>query len=161
MRGGDRKSKSINELKAQGTYRADRHANRVKATPAADIAAPPDRFDKAHVAKWYEVCKHLKDFEILAVQDYDSIVTYVETTLMQRNAIIDVQQNGMSIEVETKFGTVTRVNPAWTVYKECEAIIKPLREQFGFTPRARQGIKVKEAEPDKKDPLAALLSKFN
>ena len=38
-----------------------------------------------------------------------------------------------------------------------EAIIKPLREQFGFTPRARQGIHVKKVEK-KVDPILEILT---
>lgn len=156
MKGGDRKSKTEAELKASGTFRADRHANRLKA-PTTKEYPPPELFDKEHLEKWNEVCGHLSDFDILAEQDFDSIKTYVEAVILQRKALKDVAENGMSIEEETKAGPITKISPAWRIYMDCEKVIKPLREQFGFTPRARQSIQVKPKKETKADPMAAIL----
>jgi phage terminase small subunit len=50
-------------------------------------------------------------------------------------------------------------NPNLKIYQQMEAVIKPLREQFGFTPRARQSIHVKKKEVKKEDPILAILTK--
>lgn len=143
-----RPTKSDAELKASGTFRADRHKNRAKAE-TVDALPPPEHFDDEHTSKWHEVCGHLRAFDILANQDVDSIKQYVMAVILQRKAWDDIIARGQTIN--------DRVNPSWRVYCDCDKIIKPLREQFGFTPRSRQGIQVKPKETKKADPLAAIL----
>jgi len=107
--------------------------------------------------KWEEVCGHLRAFDILANQDVDSIKQYVMAVILQRKAWDDIIERGQTIVIQTEKGVNERVNPSWRVYCDCDKIIKPLREQFGFTPRSRQGIQVKPKETKKADPLAAIL----
>ena len=151
MRGGDRKSKPIEELKASGTFRKDRHASRLETrVPALEKAPPPPAwFDKEHTDKWNEVCANLLEFGIMATQDLDAIKTYVCTTIAQSNAWKSVIEDGIIVG--------DKENPALKIYRDMEQIVKPLREQFGFTPRSRQGINIKPAETKKADPLAAIL----
>jgi len=151
-----RPTKSDAELKASGTFRADRHKNRAKAE-IIDHLPPPEHFDEEHQMKWEEVCGHLRAFDILANQDVDSIKQYVMAVILQRKAWDDIIERGQTIVIQTEKGENERVNPSWRVYCDCDKIIKPLREQFGFTPRSRQGIQVKPKETKKADPLAAIL----
>ncbi len=146
-----RPPKSTDELKASGTYRKHRHDGRIEgmADKLDAIPAHPAHFDKEHVAKWDEVCNNLLRFGILALQDLDAIQLYVETIIMQRKALKDINARGFEIK--------GRKNPSFNVYSDCEKIIKPLREQFGFTPRSRQSIKVKKEDTKKQDPILALL----
>lgn len=153
MRGGDRKSKSDEEHKKAGTFRNDRHGNRLSAQPISGTPAPPQHFDSDHVAKWNEVCGWLIKFEIMAEQDYDSIKVYVETELVQRKAWDQLNKLGHTIETKTG----PKLNPAWRVYSECDKILKPLREKFGFSPRDRQGIRIGKPEKKKSDPILAML----
>ena len=136
--------------KAEGTYRADRHGSRLKAIESTDLK-PPAHFNKAQIAKWNEVVNHLRQFDILSDQDADSIATYVESVLIQRDAFLLMQREG--------FLDGEKTHPAFRVYRDMEAVIKPLREQFGFTPRARQSIHVKKKEAKKEDPILAILTK--
>lgn len=145
-----RPPKPESQHKADGTYRPDRHGSRLKATESANLK-PPAHFNKQQIAKWNEVVEHLRQFEILADQDSDSIATYVESVLIQRDAFLMMQKEG--------FLDGEKTHPAFRVYRDMEAVIKPLREQFGFTPRARQSIHVKKNEAKKADPILEILSK--
>lgn len=152
--GKGRPPKSNKELKESGTYRPDRHADRLTAPPLDGVPPPPAHFDSEHVAKWNEVCGWLIKFEIMALQDFDSIKLYVETELVQRKAWKSVHEKGQIIE--TKHGP--KLNPAWRVYTDCDKILKPLREKFGFSPRDRQSLHLKKEEKKKVDPILALLT---
>jgi P27 family predicted phage terminase small subunit len=145
-----RPSKSEAEHKATGTFRPDRHGSRLKASES-EILKPPAHFNKVQIAKWNEVVNHLRQFDILSDQDADSIATYVESVLIQRDAFLLMQREG--------FLDGEKTHPAFRVYRDMEAVIKPLREQFGFTPRARQSIHVKKKEVKKEDPILAILTK--
>jgi P27 family predicted phage terminase small subunit len=150
MKGGDKRSKSIKAHKAAGTFRANRHGNRIESSAKLvnDIPAP-NYFQGEHLRKWNEVVGHLRDFGILAIQDADSIETYVSSIIVQKMAYASIISDGLEVDGFP--------NPNLKVYQQMEAIIKPLREQFGFTPRARQGIHVKK-ETKSVDPILEILT---
>ena len=139
-----RPSKSDAELKASGTFRPDRHQHRAKADKV-DSLPTPEGFDSEHLAKWEEVCDHLRAFEILAKQDSDSVMTYVVAIIMQRKAWAESLKGGDGVK------------DAVLIFEKMEKIIKPLREQFGFTPKARQGIQTKPKEVTKVDPMMEIM----
>ena len=146
-----RPPKSEAKHKEAGTFRNDRHGNRLKADSTTDNLQPPAHFTLEQVAKWNEVTEHLKSFGILAKQDADSIATYVESILLQRMVFLELQQTGVHDGEKT--------SAAFRVYRDLENIIKPLREQFAFTPRARQSVHVKPVDTKKVDPILEILSK--
>jgi P27 family predicted phage terminase small subunit len=145
-----RPPKSEAKHKESGTYRAHRHSTRLKTNPDDDLQ-PPEHFTPEQAAKWNEVVNHLKSFDILAEQDADSIATYVQSVILQRAMFIEMQRTGIHDGEKT--------SAAFRVYRDLENVIKPLREQFGFTPRARQSIHVKPKDTKKVDPILAILSK--
>lgn len=145
-----RPPKSEAKHKESGTYRAHRHSTRLKASTDDDLQ-PPAHFTPEQVDKWHEVVNHLKSFDILAEQDADSIATYVQSVILQRAMFIEMQRTGIHDGEKT--------SAAFRVYRDLENVIKPLREQFGFTPRARQSIHVKPKDTKKVDPILEILSK--
>lgn len=152
MKTGGQNKKSVAKHKAEGTYNATKHGGQIVDVPLllSVPPAPPD-FDSEHRAKWEDVCRLLLEAGILAKQDADSIRSYVETSVMQRRAWQDVVRIGM---IDEEKG---RPNAAFLVFERCDKILKPLREQFGFTPRARQSINL-SPPPEKEDPIMALLN---
>lgn len=155
MRGGHN-VKSSAELKASGTIRKDRHASRVEnnIAPISELP-PPAHYEGEYLAKWNEVVKHLADFKILAAQDYDAICTYVETVIFQRMCLRDFQTTGQ-VTVESNGRQMQ--NPAMKSYLQCDAILKPLREKFAFTPKDRQSVHISTKDEKKADPFKALMS---
>jgi P27 family predicted phage terminase small subunit len=147
--GKGRPPKDTATLKAQGTYRDDRHAKRLEVKPVDAMPPAPDDFNEEHSAKWAEVCGLLFRAGILSEQDGHAIRTYVENTILARRAWEALSRDGMVIMVETKQGEKAVTNPWFRVYQDCQKILKPLMEQFGFTPRARMGLKL-DAETHQK-----------
>ena len=155
MRGGHN-AKSSAALKASGTIRKDRHANRVEnhINPVSELPAPA-HYDGEYLEKWNEVVKHLADFKILAAQDFDAICTYVETVIFQRLCLREFQST-MQVTVEQNGRQMQ--NPAMKSYLQCDAILKPLREKFAFTPKDRQSVHVSKKDEKKADPMKAIMS---
>lgn len=151
-----RPTKSSAELKASGTIRKDRHASRVENNidPISELP-PPAHYEGEYLTKWNEVVKHLADFKILAAQDYDAICTYVETVIFQRLCLRDFQTTGQ-VTVENNGRQMQ--NPAMKSYLQCDAILKPLREKFAFTPKDRQSVHISTKDEKKADPFKALMS---
>ena len=74
-----------------------------------------------------------------------------ESVIMQRLTYLQVVADGPIVD--------GKANPAIKAYQNLETIIKPLREQFGFTPRSRQGMNVQNKVEEKVDPILEILSK--
>ena len=149
MNGGhNRKNAELH--KQNGTYRKGKHGSSAIVSTADDLQ-PPAHFTPEQIDKWNEVVNHLKSFDILAQQDADSIATYVQSVILQRAMFIEMQKTGIHDGEKT--------SAAFRVYRDLENVIKPLREQFGFTPRARQSIHVKPKDTKKVDPILEILSK--
>ena len=155
-KGGVRTIKSTDELKASGTFRKDRHDTRVENNIDAVTSIPaPAHYEGEYLTKWNEVVKHLADFKILANQDFDAICTYVETVIFQRLCLREFQTT-MQVTVEQNGRQMQ--NPAMKSYLQCDAILKPLREKFAFTPKDRQSVHVTKKEAKKVDPMMAIMS---
>lgn len=151
-----RPTKSSAELKASGTIRKDRHASRVEnhVVLVSELPAPA-HYEGEYLTKWNEVVKHLADFKILAAQDYDAISTYVETVIFQRMCLREFQAtNQITFESNGR----QMQNPALKSYLQCDAILKPLREKFAFTPKDRQSVHISSKDEKKADPFTALMS---
>jgi len=150
-RGGHNKKSNARHEK-DGTLNTTKHTKPVVDVKPVDAIPPaPDFFDNEHREKWQEVCGLLFEAGILARQDMDAVRTYVQTTILQSRAWQFGLING--IEVDEK----GRLSAAFLAFERCDKILKPLREQFGFTPRSRQSINL--APPvEQEDPIMALLN---
>lgn len=156
MRGGNN-IKGAAEKKLAGTGRADRDAARLENfVPTLSVTPlPPRGFDAKHRRKWNETAGKLVSMGVLSEADLDALVVLVQNMVLAENAYESVRTDGMVIMVKTAKGEKPIQNPAFRVYMECQKNVKPLLEQFGMTPKSRQGLKVKE--PEQQDPLADLL----
>lgn len=152
---GGHNVKPAAQKRAEGTSRKDRDAGRVEdnlPTFEGELMPPP-HFDAQHKARFKECCRLMKEAGVLQPMDYDAIVLYVENQIMAANAWNDIQENGITLQVPimSKDGEVAGykpiTNPAFRQYQDCQKVIKPLMEQFAFTPRARMSIKVKDTKP--------------
>lgn len=129
MRGGHN-AKPNQELAANGTYRKDRHAARLEAPPAEGIPEPPAHFDAEHRQRWYKVGGMLKTLGILADVDAESLRTYVAMAVTADRAYIRYLEKAERCD--------------WLIFRDASTMAERLQDKFGFTPRARMGIKVPE-----------------
>jgi len=166
MKGG-RNIKPVAKKKAEGTYRKDRDKDRLELSMPAFVGElmPPPHFDKRHVVKFKECQRLLSDAGILQPQDFDSIVTYVENQILAADAWESLQKDGMTVIVTKmdKDGNIVSTrpmtNPAFRQYQDCQKILKPLMEQFAFTPKARMSIKVQREKPKAESAILKAMSR--
>jgi len=144
----------------EGTSRADRDAGRVETIvkPISQTPPAPKHFDRRHTAKWKECCRLLIESNVLALHDTDAIQLYVETWFLAAAAYSDIVESGMTTIVETKRGTIKMTNPSVRQYQDCQKILKPLMDTFGFTPKARMSLKVEKKSEKQQSAVLALLS---
>ena len=145
--------KSVDEHRLDGTYRPHRHADRAEiiAETLEELPIPADLEPELH-AKFLEVCRHLGSLGILAKQDTDSIVAYIQALHLRQLAWNELQAG---------IANGGEINPAFRAYLATDQILRPLRSKMGLEPRSRQSLKTKKAISKKLDPLAALFGKQN
>ena len=149
MRGGHN-VKSAADLKRSGTFRKDRHGNRVEsaAKPMQYLPEAPPHFDKRHVSAWNTVCGNVKALGILTEQDLSLMEVYVVFVLIWQDAAAEVQKRGITF---TDGDRVIK-NPAFVIMTEAAKMTNQIGAQFGFSPKSRMSIKTEPQEPE--DPFA-------
>ena len=154
MASGGHNAKPSSQLKKDGTYRKDRHAARVEGVAKILEVIPkaPAHFDQKHREKWAQVCKKVYELGILAEQDTDAIEQYVCNWLMWEAAAAEVLKRGITF---TDGDRIIK-NPAFNVMQEAGKVVNQIGALFGFSPRARMGIKTQETKPE--DPFAKFLN---
>ena len=154
MGSGGHNAKPSSVLKREGTYRKDRHLNRVESVAKLlpTIPEPPGHFDQTHREKWGEVCQKVFNLGILTEQDTDVLELYVCNWVMWEAACAEVKKRGITF---TDGDRIIK-NPAFSIMQESGKVIQQLSGLFGFSPRARMGIKTDPQE--EKDPFASFLN---
>lgn len=149
MKTGGKNIKSTDDLKKSGTFRKDRHENRIETVviPMETVPDPPEYFDKRHREKWSNTCKKMFDLSILADQDKDLIEVYVCHWFLWLDSSAEVRKKGVTFSDE---GRIIK-NPAVAIMNESAKVVNQMGALFGFSPRARMGIKTEKKKPV--DPL--------
>lgn len=139
MRGGHN-VKPTNEHQKTGTFRPDRHGNRVDSqTPGIETKPPPPaHFDARHVSEWDKVCGHVVDMGVMAAPDVYLLEIYVSNWFIWQDAAMEVRQKGSTIQNDE--GRTVK-NPAVLVMAEAWKVLSVVSGLFGFSPRGRMGLK--------------------
>ena len=145
-----RPAKTTQQLKREGTYRKDRHAQRLEVPPADGIPAPPPTFDERHADKWREVCERLKGMSILTKHDVDTIQAYCTAYFDLQDAEETLRQEGKYLHSDT--GTA-RVHPAWRVKNDALKTLRQLSAALGFSPLDRTRV---NAQPENERKVSIL-----
>ena len=135
---------STAELKKNGTYRADYHADRMEnnADPLEEVEAAPKHYDKAQSALYYRVAELTLNNSLLTKMDYFVICRYVDCTFGAQDCQREIKEKGYVLDNEKK-------NPAVDMLMKYYAELRQIEDRFGFNPRARQSIKVTPKQVEK------------
>lgn len=157
MRGGHN-IKSTSEKKITGTSRRGRDADRLEnhTKNLTECPPAPRGWEGKHKKKWIEVGQKLVSLGVLADADLDALAAMVQLMVVSEDAHESVSEQGAVIWVESSNGTRPIQNPNFRVYLDAQKQLKPLLEQFGMTPKSRQGIKTEKHEDE--DPVAKMLA---
>lgn len=80
---------------------------------------------------------HKKLLEVVGV---DLLVAYAREMAIYHDLMLEVEKEGFTIEVETKNGTMTQINPKRKIAESALANAKSLATEFGFTPASRNRV---------------------
>ena len=70
----------------------------------------------------------------------DLLVAYAREMAIYHDLMLEVEKEGFTIEVETKNGTMTQINPKRKIAEAALANAKSLAVEFGFTPASRNRV---------------------
>lgn len=142
------KRKAIAAHRAQGTFRADRHAKPRISYPPASISAPR-YLGKIARQEWNRVAPLLLERGLLARTDIGSLATYCTAFAGWRECVALIAEQGQIIRVESSTRTGRTVkpirNPAVTMMLDYQRAMLAAAAKFGFSPYDRERIEGTEA----------------
>ncbi len=153
---GGRPPKSTAQHKADGTYHATKHRDRLKYPILDAIPKPPTGFTKEQVVKWNIICGTLQRDGMLSDTFLHLVELYCNAWKRWCEGAQEVDKTGIT------FGTdsgQTKQNPAVAIEKEMMALQLRILQDMGYTPRAAMSMKSTGQEKQDDDPLAFLLNK--
>ena len=86
------------------------------------------------------VATELMHNNLLDVYGVDMVVAYAHEMALYHDMMSDIEKEGVTIEVMTKAGVVTRINPKRKVAEGALAAAKSLAVEFGMTPSSRSRV---------------------
>lgn len=128
--------------KRAGTYRKDRHA-----TPDLPAKSPamPTGMTKGAGDAWKRIVPALETTGYLAEVDAEALRQLCEAIDDYQKAGAAITKHGLLVSHHTSDGRIVkRLNPAWTMRKDCRAAIISLAQKFGMTPSGRTGLGSKD-----------------
>ena len=100
------------------------------------------------------VATELMHNNLLDVYGVDMIVAYAREMALYHDMMTEVEREGVTIEVVTKNGVVTQINPKRKVAEGALASAKSLATEFGMTPSSRSRVSVILNGNEQKDEFA-------
>ena len=100
------------------------------------------------------VASELMHNNLLDVYGVDMIVAYAREMALYHDMMSDIEKEGVTIEVVTKTGVVTQINPKRKVAEGALASAKSLATEFGMTPSSRSRVSVILNGNEQKDEFA-------
>jgi P27 family predicted phage terminase small subunit len=135
--------KSTQELKITGTYREDRHADRVEGKSPKEIPAAPAHLSKEEAQIFEEVATLMMENESLAELDYNAVEQYSVQLNIFRKAKKELEKNknGYVVPHTNKAGATNMIPSPWlTILKTSQDALIKLNAKLGLTPVDRNKV---------------------
>ena len=100
------------------------------------------------------VATELMHNNLLDVYGVDMIVAYAREMALYHDMMTEVEREGVTIEVVTKNGVVTQINPKRKVAEGALTSAKSLATEFGMTPSSRSRVSAILNGNEQKDEFA-------
>ena len=100
------------------------------------------------------VATELMHNNLLDVYGVDMVVAYAREMALYHDMMTEVEREGVTIEVVTKNGVVTQINPKRKVAEGALASAKSLATEFGMTPSSRSRVSAILNGNEQKDEFA-------
>ncbi len=100
------------------------------------------------------VAAELVNNRLLDLVGVDLVVAYAREMGLYHDTMRELEKEGYTIEVETKFGSTTLVNPKRKVAESALANAKSLAVEYGLTPASRSRVAALLSDDARKDEFA-------
>lgn len=138
----------------RGTDQPCRMTDNAASTGTAIVSLPRSGL-KGSAKKVFEiVATELIHKCLLDIVGIDLVVAYAREMGLYHDTMRELEKEGYTIEVETKFGSTTLVNPKRKVAESALANAKSLAAEFGLTPASRSRVAALIADNAPKDDFA-------
>ena len=140
------RKKTVQEHKADGTYRADRHGTGGPVIPIAeDWRTPPKRLNAKAAELWRVEAVPLIDAEIMTLADLSMFTDLMELTAAYRGLMAEI--GGQFVQIGSEGQPVK--HPGWQICRDMLSQINGMRRDFGLSPISRGKL---PAAPKKQEP---------
>ena len=162
MKGRKKIPDSIKELR--GTNQPCRMSGETNINPVEDFMEISDAKGlsvlKTKRAKdiFKEKANQLIQLKVLTNMDLEQLAIYAHNVDMMFTCMTELKKYKFKEVKDKNQNTVTIENPYLKLYKDLIPLINKMASEFGFSPVSRMKFNHK---PEEKDPLQALLNKFN
>lgn len=130
------------ELRVLHGDRKDR-INTNEPKPRDNAVTCPDWLSTKAKNVWLRLAPDLIDKGVLTFWDVDQFARYCALTVINREALEDVQENGVKVDGFTPSGHPTKVkNPSLQVARDTATELRALAGKFGLTPSDRASLNV-------------------
>lgn len=109
----------------------------------------PEHLDRHGKKLWKRCLQNLKSLGKLHTADFDLIEQYVFSVSECRRLSERISEEGSTIDIPYKNGTMTIESPAVKAYAKFAARAQSLANAFGFNPKSRKELGT--SGPDKKE----------
>lgn len=138
----------------RGTDQPCRMEGNLAPTTSAIVSLPRSGL-KGTAKKVFEVvAMELIHNRLLDVVGIDLVVAYAREMGLYHDMMREVERAGYTVDVETKFGTTTIVNPKRKVAEGALMNAKALATEFGLTPASRSRVAALLSDEGPKDDFA-------
>ncbi len=146
------RKKLPNELKSlRGTDQPCRMSDN-NTTPTTSVTALPKSGLKGTAKKIFAVvATELINKNLLDIVSVDLVVAYAREMALYHDSMRDLETEGYTIEVTTKNGTATIINPKRKIAESALSNAKSLATEFGFTPASRNRVQAMLTDNKHKD----------
>jgi P27 family predicted phage terminase small subunit len=100
------------------------------------------------------VATELMHNNLLDVYGVDMVVAYAREMALYHDMMSEIDKEGVTVEVETKAGFVTQINPKRKIAEGALAAAKSLAVEFGMTPSSRSRVAALLSGNEQKDEFA-------
>jgi P27 family predicted phage terminase small subunit len=143
-------TKTTRELQISGTYRSDRHGERVEAEKPSGVPIAPGHLTTAEKKIFNEVAALMYKNDSIASLDSYALETFSVQLCLFRKAKKELQKSGEYLVSQTnKNGSTNQVASPWLkVLKDSNDVVLKLSAKLGLTPMDRNKVsKVVDSEP--------------
>lgn len=154
MNKNGRNHKPLAQHKLEGTFRKERHENKLYLDAYKVAPKPPSNLGAEGNKEWQRIASVLVQNQILTPMDIKALEFYCMQFDIIYDCYEDIKQKGVTAK---GYNDNIVKNPAWQTMKEAIELTNKIAAKFGLNPVDRMKITVK---PQEEDELEKLLKEF-